>query len=199
MLWLSVCLKEICSSRPPGFCARTRCIAKDCRGFSLLELVVVIVLVSFLVVIALARLLAIQVDAERVTVETVAGTLRSAVGMKVAEHIVRQDFAGLRALEGSNPMDRLAELPTNYLGTFKNPDLTKFEDGHWYFDSGNRHLVYLVRNKDNFTGGAPNPPRARFEIRLVYEDRNTNGRFDTGVDAVEGVRLSPVEPYTWTR
>lgn len=173
-----------------------RCLV---RGFSLLELTVVIIIVSLLAVIAIARLLAIQVDAERVTMETVVGTLRSTLGMAVAEAIVRQDLRGLSALEGSNPMERLAEVPTNYLGVLEHPDPANIEDGHWYFDKEAGELVYLVRHKEYFSGGAENPPRARFEVRLVYTDRNDNGRYDSGVDSVEGLRLAPVESYKWIR
>ncbi len=169
------------------------------RGFSLLELIVVIVIISILLVLAISRLLNLQVDAERVAMETVAGTLRSAIGIKVAEHIVRQDIAGLRTLQGSNPMDRLAGVPKNYLGELDGVDAATLEDGNWYFDKRSRTLVYIVRNKGFFSGGLPDPPRARFAVRLVYTDRNGNGVFDRGVDAIEGLRLAVVEPYAWTR
>jgi len=167
------------------------------RGFSLLELVVVIVVISILLTLAISRLLALQVDAERVAMETVAGTLRSAIGIKVAEHIVRQNIAGLKDLEGSNPMDRLAELPRNYLGKLDGPDLSRLEDGNWYFDTRSRTLVYLVRNKGFFTGGLGDPPRAGFAVRLVYADTNRNGVFDPGIDSIEGLRLVAVAPYAW--
>jgi len=168
-------------------------------GFSLVELVIVIVLISFLVTLAISRLLAVQVDAERVTMETVAGTLRSALGMKVAESIVKYQVPALSKLEGSNPMDLLAETPHNYLGEFDGIDPATLQDGSWYFDKRTKTLDYLVKNKGFFTGGAPNPPRARFAVTLVYSDRNGNGRFDPGVDEVQGLRLSPVEPYSWSR
>jgi general secretion pathway protein G len=169
------------------------------RGFSLLELVIVIVIVSILMVMAISRLIALQVDAERVAMDTVIGTLRSAIGIKVAEHIVKQDIAGLRSLEGSNPMDRLAQLPDNYLGEKDGPDLSKLVDGNWYFDMRERSLVYLVRNQGFFSGGLISPPRARFQIRLVYSDRNRNGVYDPGIDAIEGLKLVAIESYAWTR
>jgi len=165
-------------------------------GFSLLELVVVIIVISILLVVAVSRLLVLQVDAERVAMETVAGTLRSAIGMKVAESIVRQDIRGLGTLEGSNPMDRLAELPPNYLGVLDGPDPKTLEDGNWYFDARSRALVYLVRNKTFFEGGLTDPPRARFTIRLVYTDQNVVER---RANAVEGVRLAVLESYKWTK
>ncbi len=173
--------------------------AKPSGGFSLLELVIVIVIISILLVLAISRLLALQVDAERVSMETVAGTLRSAIGMKVAEAIVKSKVADLPSYEGSNPMDLLAQLPTNYLGELDGVDPATLADGNWYFDKRAKTLVYLVRNKGFFQGGSPNPPRARFAVRLVYSDINRNGLFDRGVDEVEGLRLSPVEPYSWSR
>jgi general secretion pathway protein G len=165
----------------------------------LLELVIVIVIISVLLTVAISRLLALQVDAERVAMESVAGALRSAIGIKVAENIVRQDVPGLRSLEGSNPMDRLAEVPGNYLGVRDGADPATLDDGNWYFEAREGALVYLVRNRAYFTGGASDPPRARFAIRLVYSDRNGNGLYEPGVDRIEGLRLAPLEPYAWKR
>jgi general secretion pathway protein G len=152
-----------------------------------------------LLVLAISRLLALMVDAERVTMETVAGTLRSAIGMKVAEGIVKSKLAELTAFEGSNPMALLAETPRNYLGELDGADPAKLEDGNWYFDKRDKTLVYLVRNKGFFVGGQANPPRARFAVRLVYSDRNGNGVFDAGADEIQGLRLGPTEPYSWSR
>jgi prepilin-type N-terminal cleavage/methylation domain-containing protein len=168
-------------------------------GFSLLELVVVIVIISVLMVLAISRLLALMVDAERVTMETVAGTIRSAIGMKVADSIVKSKLSDLPALVGSNPMALLAETPRNYLGELDGTDPAKLENGNWYFDRRDKTLVYLVRNKIFFVGGQREPPRARFKVGMVYSDRNGNGVFDEGVDEVQGLRLGPMEPYSWSR
>jgi general secretion pathway protein G len=173
--------------------------AGGARGFSLLELVIVIVIVALLSSLLLARLLALQADAERVAMQTVLRTLNSALGMTVAEALVQQDFARIRALEGSNPMDRLAKLPENYLGAMDDPNAAALPDAHWYFDTDAHALVYLVRHEERFRGGSAAPARAIFAVRLVYADRNGNGSFDDGVDSIEGIRLAAVEPYEWTR
>ncbi|MHB8535234.1 MAG: prepilin-type N-terminal cleavage/methylation domain-containing protein [Sulfuricaulis sp.] len=169
------------------------------NGFSLLELIIVIVIISVLLVLAISRLLALQVDAERVAMQTVLGTLRSSIGMKVAESIVRSKVADLPTYAGSNPMNLLAETPHNYLGEFDGVDPASLPDGNWYFDKRTETLVYLVRNKGFFTGGLPNPPRARFKVILVYSDKNGNGVFDQGIDDIQGLRLSAVEAYSWSR
>ncbi len=169
-------------------------------GFSLFELLVVIIIISILMVIAIQRLLALQVDAERVVMESVVGALRSALGIKVAETFVRQGSASLATLESSNPMNLLAEVPANYLGELDSSmDPALLERGNWYFDTGNRNLVYLVNNSGYFSGGMPDPARARFAIRIVYSDKNGNGIYDAGTDIIEGLRLAPLEPYRWIK
>lgn len=178
---------------------QTRYRPKGESGFSLFELLIVIVIVSILMVIAIQRLLSLQVDAERVVMESVAGTLRSAMGIKVAESIVRQNVAALASLEGSNPMNLLAEQPRNYVGELTGVDPGAMEAGSWYFDTNERTLVYLVDNKAYFSGGADSPPRARFKVRLVYSDKNNSGAYDAGIDMIEGLKLAPVESYQWTK
>jgi prepilin-type N-terminal cleavage/methylation domain-containing protein len=170
--------------------------AAPAAGFSLLELVVVVVVISILLVIAIDKLLALRIQAERVAMEQVAGVIRSAIGIRVAESIVKSDVRALAALDGSNPMDRLSELPPNYLGALDAPDPKALPDGNWYFDRGRGELVYLVRYADYFAG-ASDPPRVRYAIRVVYTDSNKNGRYDPGAEAIEGVRLAVLEPYRW--
>ena len=171
---------------------------KSKTGFSLLELVIVIIIISFLVTVAIAHLMRLQADAEQVVMESTLGVLRSAIGMKVAEHIVRYDLKGLGKYTHVNPIQLLAEMPNNYLGELKHAEPQHLETGHWYYDTTNVALVYLVRNTDRFKGGLKDPARARFRIGVVYQDINKNGFFDKKIDRIEGLRLSPLEAYTWT-
>lgn len=182
-----------CRPSPPGSDA-----TRWHGGFSLIELIVVIVIICLLLVTAISRLLALQVDAERVSMQTVLGTLRSAIGMQVANHIVRNKVGELADVVGTNPMDRLAELPSNYLGILTSANPEGLESGNWYFDTREGVLVYLVRNKQFFASSSKNPPRARFAIQLVYADANGNELFDRGIDTIEGLRLSSLETYRWT-
>lgn len=174
-------------------------IRREVIGFSLLELLVVIIIISILMVFAIQRLISLQVDAERVVMESVAGTLRSAIGIKVAEKIARQSVGDLATLENSNPMSLLAEVPTNYLGDLTSTDPAALAPGNWYFDSSGRTLIYVVNNTSYFTGGVDSPPRIRFAVRLVYTDKNGNGTYDTGVDLVEGLKLAALESYRWIK
>lgn len=171
---------------------------RGASGFSLLELVVIVAIIALLMVLAIDRLLGMRVEAERVAMQTVLGSIRSGLGIKVAETVVKQDMAALQSLEGSNPMDRLAEPPSNYLGVLEAPDPAALEPGNWYFDRASRVLVYLPEYSGSFSGGRSDPPRARFAVRLLYQDKNGNGTWDAGAEGLEGVRLQALEPYRWT-
>lgn len=185
--------------RLPDSCRLRRGPLVTSDGFSLLELVVVIIIISILMVLAIQRLLSLQVDAERVVMESVVGALRSAIGIKVAEKIVRQNPGDLATLESSNPMNLLAETPNNYIGELTGVDPGTLTPGSWYFDVDGRALIYIVDNSGYFSGGLSDPPRARFRIQLVYTDRNNNESYDSGVDSIEGLRLAPLESYRWIK
>lgn len=161
------------------------------RGFTLLELVVVIAIIAVLSTIALDRLWAMQVKAEKAAMESVIGAIQSALGMKVAESLLAGDRTDLENLAGSNPMQRLAEVPNNYAGELT--DATGVLGGQWYFDLRERVLVYRVYNAANFRGGAMDPAQVRFAVRLDIEALRP-GKRDKGI---VGARLVALESYSW--
>ena len=167
------------------------------RGFTLLELVIVICIIAVLVAFALQRLLGLRVEAERVAMEEVLGALRAGVAMQAVSHIAQHRDGALALLHGSNPMDSLVQAPSNYLGELDAADAARAPAGRWYFDRAERLLVYRIRYAGYFETEFANPPRARFRVELVYRDQNSNGRFDPGVDGFHGVRVRAVEPYRW--
>jgi prepilin-type N-terminal cleavage/methylation domain-containing protein len=167
------------------------------HGFSLLELLVVIVIVSVLLVVAIDRLLALRVEAERATVRTVIGALRSALYIEFAAAAARGELRRMDTARGSNPMVHLAEKPDGYIGEFYGPDAAVFEPGTWYFDLRDRALVYVVRFPQDFVTSLAAPPRLRLMVEPDYEDTNRNGRFDPGSEPVRGLKLVPLEPFFW--
>ena len=118
------------------------------RGFSLFELVIVIVIISVLLVVAVDRLLRLRFEAERATVQSVVGALRSGLYVEFAAAAAHNQLARMDVAGGSNPMLRLAEQPDGYAGEFFGADPALFEPGTWYFDTRDRALVYLVRFPD---------------------------------------------------
>lgn len=167
------------------------------RGFSLLELLIVIVIISLLMVVAIDRLLALRFEAERATVQSVIGALRSALYIEFAGAAARGQMQRMDVARGSNPVLHLAEKPDGYAGEFFGPEPGLFEPGTWYFDTRDRALVYLVRFPQQFVTALSGPPRLRLAVEPDYDDLDRNGRFDPGRDPVRGLKLVPLEPFYW--
>jgi len=167
------------------------------QGFSLLELLIVIVIISVLLVMAIDRLLALRFEAERVTVQSVIGAMRSGLYVEFAATAAAGRGSRIDAARGSNPMLRLAERPESYAGEFFGADPALFPPGTWYFDTRDRALVYVVRFPEQFVSPLPGPPRLRLAVEPDYDDLDRNGRFDAGRDPVRGLKLVALEPYHW--
>ena len=167
------------------------------RGFSLLELLIVIVVISVLLVIAIERLLRLRFEAERVSVQSVIAAMRSGLYIEFAAAAAGGQGTRIDAARGSNPMLRLSERPESYAGEFFGADPALFEPGTWYFDRRDRALVYLVRFPEEFVTPLSGPPRLRLAVEPDYDDLDRNGRFDPGRDPVRGLKLVPLESYYW--
>lgn len=170
---------------------------RDERGFSLLELLIVIVVISVLVVVAVDRLLRLRFEAERVMVQSIVSGLKSALYIDFAAAAARGQSEAMAQARGSNPMTRLAERPETYVGELFGPDPAALAPGSWYFDTRERNLVYVVRFPEQFVSALSGPARARFTVELDYDDVDGNGRFDPGRESMRGLNLMPVEPFSW--
>ncbi len=171
--------------------------SKKQRGFSLLELVLVVAIISLLFVVAVDKLLILKVEAERTAMAQILGSLRSAMGIQVASHISKNKVDELIELTDSNPMDWLAEKPENYIGVLDEPDPADIKIRTWYFDSYNKYLVYRVSSSGYFKSSLKGVKRARFRVNLDYTDVDGDGEFNQEIDKIHGLTLKNVEPYQW--
>ena len=166
------------------------------RGFTLLELVVVIVVISILGLIAIDRIFALRIAAEQAAVKHVVGTIKSALGLEVARLALKGKMNAVAKLDKTNPMTLLSQAPNNYLGE-KDDSHHIIEPGVWYFNNKQKALIYNVTYKENFKTTLEGVPRIRHRIKLVYNDRNNNNRFDLRYDSIGGLDLFPVEKFSW--
>lgn len=162
------------------------------QGFTLLELVLVILIISILGIAAIDRLLEYRVDAERAMVQTVVGNLRSALGMEVAKRVARDRIQTINNLQNSNPIALLAQPPENYIGEITDESRVS-EAGVWYFDTENSALVYRIRFSDYFRTSLPGPARVRYRIELVH----ASDRHNESTTQIAGLNLVPLENYQW--
>jgi prepilin-type N-terminal cleavage/methylation domain-containing protein len=166
-------------------------------GFSLLELVVVIALISTLVAVAVTRLLPYIDEAERVSVLRVEGQLRSSLMMEAAKRIVRGQSASLTELEGSNPVKFLLEPPKNYVGERLRRDTGQVPTRRWYYEQDGHRLVYRLGAPFSLPVQDESLQDPAFEVRIAFADTDGNGVFEAQRDELYGVRLQRVAGARW--
>lgn len=166
-------------------------------GFSLLELTIVVILVVMLFLFVADRLLPLRGDAESAQVASVIGSLRSALGLEVASRIVEHGPQSVTDLQGSNPMALLQDWPENYLGERSAANNGEIPRGAWYFDETSGELHYRVRFPQYLAGEPDSPVELRWRVRLQFDDRDGDGRFDAETETLRGVRLARLDEHRW--
>jgi general secretion pathway protein G len=165
------------------------------KGYTFLELVIVIVIISVIVAVGLNKYRELLVVVERTSMDRELGIIRSAIGMQVAEHFLAGNMEGLQLLVNSNPMDLLAEKPKSYIGNISHLEPTEIEDGVWYFDADINAMIYKVIHWRSFESELK-PARARFKIMPVYSDKKAGIKTTR---YLSGLSLTPLEPYRWRK
>jgi hypothetical protein len=164
----------------------------------LLEFLVLLILILIFMTITIGRVWQLRAAAERTNIEQLIGTLKRALGTELAVSVARRDSPlALAAYHHANPIALLEQPPENYLGEFDTaPD--EPVPGAWYFNRSEGTLNYRVRFGDDFVGGNPEAPLLiRFQIRLDYDDRNRNGRYDPALDSLRSIGLVSLDDYRW--
>lgn len=170
---------------------------KTTKGFTQFELIVVIILLSILGVIALNRMWAWRIEAERAMIKTVRGNIRSALGLETAQLALHNKLNQLPKLAGSNPFAILAQPPGEYIGVLTDKDPKTQQIGIWYYNPKQKAIIYTLRYSENFKTSLNGQPRIRFKIRLIYSDKNRNRRYDPGTEAIAGLDLISPDKYEW--
>lgn len=168
------------------------------RGFTLLELMVVVSIIAILSSTLLSRIWIFQEQAEKAAVETTVGNIRSALALQFADLVVHGRMNEAPNMLNQNPINLLAQRPSNYAGEYYAPKHEDVVSGHWYFDLQNRNLIYSVNNKAHFKSG--DSDQIRFQVRLVtgaetvgYQGQNKA----LNKNNIQGVILEQVVPYSW--
>ena len=165
-------------------------------GFTLFELIVVVILVAVFAGVLLGRFLLYQEMAEKTAMEQTAGAVRSALNIQVAGLIARGRTEDIPKLATLNPMNLLTEQQKNYIGEFYETSMDDIPPGSWYFDLRHRELVYLVYRGGHFVPAEDGSKRVRYKVALVYN----NGLLSSGQSGrkeLGGVVLREVAPYKW--
>jgi prepilin-type N-terminal cleavage/methylation domain-containing protein len=169
---------------------------RHCMGFTLLELIVVIGIISVLAGLFLKRIPLNQELAEKAAMEQVASAVQSALVMRYGMLMTRGmvNEKELETLNSGNPMEWLQRKPPNYAGEFFDPAPQAIPSGHWFYDLKSRDLVYSVDHTEYFTSASDGKKWIRFHVKFEYE--TGAGKSKSGKEIVATL-FEPVEPYHW--
>ncbi len=162
-------------------------------GFTLIELVVVIVAVALLASIAAERMLRYAEQAEKSAMEQTIGAMKSALSLRFAALFLAGRKDGISGLGSENPMDWLAERPPGYQGALHKPDPRALERPGWYYDPASKELVYLPLRTRHLAGRAAMEDRIRFRIVVQLSPDEKAG----GYPRLDRLGIDPVHPYDW--
>jgi prepilin-type N-terminal cleavage/methylation domain-containing protein len=168
---------------------------KASRGFTLLELIIVIIIVAVLAGSLLSRIPYYQEQAEKTVVEQMAAAMQSALVMRYGSMMARGTATekDLRALMDENPMNWLQQKPKNYAGEFFDPAPNAVMPGQWMFDLKSRELIYVPDHNEYFTPGKDGRKWIRFHVRLEYETPAKSRE----KKVLAATLFEPAVPYRW--
>jgi prepilin-type N-terminal cleavage/methylation domain-containing protein len=165
------------------------------KGFTLIELVVVVTIIAVLYTVFLERVWFYQERAEKTAMVEMEGALQSALILQYGRLMVRGTEAEVTALANDNPMKWLAKKPRNYAGEFYDPKPDTVAPGSWIFDLKAHELIYILNRSEYFIAGEDGKKWVRYRVNLMYDPvRGTRNKSDK---ELVGTLFEPVEPYKW--
>ncbi len=166
------------------------------KGFSLIELIIVIAIISILMTFLLERVWYYQELAEKTAMQEEAGAIQSALSMRHAKDYVRGNQESINLLTSENPVKWLQKLPKNYSGEFYDPSPRSVAPGSWMFDLRAHELIYVPDRADHFVPGKDGKKWIRFHVNVQYEPIVRGGVEEDERELV-GTVFEPKERVNW--
>ena len=173
---------------------RVEGLTRSSKGFTLVELLVVVSLVAIFASMLFSRVWLYQEMAEKAAMQQVTGALQTGLILQYGHRMASNQASGMKNISTENPMDWLARKPGNYAGEFDAIKPGTIEPGNWAFDLSTHELIYVPDHVEYFVPARDGVKWIRFRTRLDYEA----GYGGKGVKELTGVIFAPVEPYQWS-
>ncbi len=120
------------------------------RGFSKFEFSLVIAVIGILATALMARLNAIQAEAERTEVNLTVRNMRVGIQLAIGERIIRGEENRIVEVAQASPVDFLGHRPRDFNAETGIP----MAPGQWAYDPVRRELAYQPRLPEAFGGAA---------------------------------------------
>ena len=166
------------------------------KGFTLIELIVAIAIISTLTGVLLTRVWFYQEQAEKAAMQQVAGALQSALILQYSQLVAKDQTKEVKNLIAENPIHWLMRPPKNYAGEFNGLAIELIPPGNWGFDLKSRELIYIPFRTLNFKPDKDGKKNVRFRTRLEYGTAR-GGSKNKSTQEVTSVVIEPVENYQW--
>ncbi|MGA7593734.1 MAG: type II secretion system protein [Gallionella sp.] len=166
------------------------------KGFTLLELVIVIAIIVTLMGLFMNRFMYYQEQAEKTAMQQVAGAIQSALVMQYGQILTRGKPSDVAVLAQDNPVNLLQKKPRNYAGEFYDPAPQSVAPNSWMFDLKTRDLIYVLGESNYFRPGKDGRKWIRFHVALKYAASSLPSLQNEPAD-LTGLLFEPVEPYKW--
>lgn len=167
--------------------------SRGVRGFTLIELMVVICVVALLFAVALDRLMRFQELGERAAMEQNIAAMNVALTMKFAALVASGRPRAIEKELGANPVENLARPPENYLGALFMPPAELLPARSWYFDRASGEVVYMPGKTRYLSEPRDAMNGLRFRVYLT----DPSPREGETVTEIRQALVRPVQPYRW--
>ena len=164
------------------------------KGFTLVELLVVVSLVAIFASMLFSRVWFYQEMAEKAAMQQVVSALQTGLILQYGHRMASNQGSRIDNISTENPMDWLVQKPGNYAGEFDAIKPGTIEPGNWAFDLNSHELIYVPDHVEYFVPARNGVKWIRFRTRLDYEA----GYGGKGGQVLTGVIFAPAEPYQWS-
>ena len=165
------------------------------KGFTLVELLVVVCIVGVLASVLFNRVLFYQEMAEKAAMQQVVGAIQSALVLQYGHRMTLGMGTAMDSIRNENPLDWLSQKPPNYAGEFASVKPATIDPGNWAFDKQTHELIYVPDHAAFFVPKNDGSKWIRYRTRFEYE--STPGYKGQGEKRLAAVTFSPVEAYQW--
>lgn len=138
------------------------------------DFAVTVCVIGLLATWLLHSLNAAQHEIEKVTHQTALNNMRLGMAEAWIHHNVANTAFNVYSLVGTNPMQFIAEKPSNYVGEYQAAPSTN--QAIWYFNTQTKQLIYVYSDGEQIT------------YRLVL----ATGQANTTLNSISGLSLVPV-------